>query len=95
MSLLRAGRDRKKDFLDLGSIDIGASGFTFRILDANASIEDANKLAAIDSAPINEPKEKDYPNKLAYIRAKMNWKLAQDYKQSQAINDKLKEHGVE
>ena len=36
MSLLRAGRDRKKDFLDLGSIDIGASGFTFRILDANA-----------------------------------------------------------
>lgn len=85
MSLLRAGAERKKNFLDLGDIDIGSNGTTFRILDANASIEDANKLALIDSAPVKEPVEKDYPNKLAFIRAKLNWRLAQDYKKSQEI----------
>lgn len=85
MSLLRAGAERKKNFLDLGDIDIGANGTTFRILDANASIEDANKLALIDSAPVKEPKESDYPNKLAFIRAKLNWRLAEDYRKSQEI----------
>lgn len=91
MSLLRAGAQRKKNFLDLGDIDIGANGTTFRILDANASVEDANKLALIDSAPINKPEEKDYPNKLAYIRAKMKWQLAKDYQESQAVMAKIEE----
>lgn len=91
MSLLRAGAERKKNFLDLGDIDIGSNGTTFRILDADASIEDANKLALIDSAPLEEPKEINYPNKLAYIRAKMNWRLKQDYENSKAVQAKLVE----
>lgn len=89
MSLLRAGAARKKDFLDLGTVDIGASGTTFRILDANASIEDANKLAAIDSAPLVEPVKSQYPNQLAFIKAKLNWKMAQDYKNAQALAEKV------
>lgn len=88
MSLLKAGIARKKDFLDLGSFDLGANGSTFRILDASASIEDANKLAAIDSAPIHEPREKDYPNKLAYIKAKMNWQMASEYRKDMDNNNK-------
>jgi hypothetical protein len=94
MSLLRAGSERKKDFFDLGDFNIGANGTTFRILDASASIEDANKLAAIDSAPIEMPNEKDYPNKLAFIKAKLNFKLAQDYKNQQLIAQKIKDEGL-
>jgi hypothetical protein len=91
MALLRAGAERKKNFLDLGDIDLGAGGITFRILDADTSIEDANKLALIDSAPIAQPIESQYPNKLAYIKAKMNWKLKQDYERGQAVAAKIAE----
>lgn len=91
MALLRAGAERKKNFLDLGDIDIGSNGTTFRILDASASIEDANKLALIDSAPVEEPIEKNYPNKLAYIKAKMNWRLKKDHETSQAMMAKMEE----
>ena len=86
MSLLRAGVDRKKSFFNLGDIDLG-NGTSFRILDAEASIEDANKLAIIDSAPKSAPIESQYPNKLAFIRAKMNYRLAQEYAANMALND--------
>lgn len=91
MSLLRAGAARKKNFLDLGDIDIGNNGTTFRILDASASIEDANKLALIDSAPKEKPIESHYPNKLAYIRAKLNWQMKTAYEESQAVAAKIEE----
>lgn len=91
MALLKAGAERKKNFLDLGDIDIGSNGFSFRILDADTSVEDANKLALIDSAPLVEPVESQYPNKLAYIRAKMNWRLKQDYERSQQVQAKMEE----
>jgi hypothetical protein len=91
MSLLKAGAERKKSFVDLGDIDIGAHGTVFRILDANTSVEDANKLALIDSAPMEEPIEKNYPNKLAFIRAKMNWRMKQDYETSQKVQAKMEE----
>jgi len=80
--LLRDGLQRKKNFLNLGDIDIGnPSATTFRILDADASIEDANKLALIDSAPTELPIESNYPTKLAYLRAKMKYDMAIKYKQ--------------
>lgn len=85
MATLRSCARKKKDFLDLGDIDIGAAGTTFRILDADASIEDANKLALIDSAPVNEPKLSEYPNKLAYLKAKMKYDMARNYRKSQEI----------
>lgn len=89
MALLRSGAERKKNFLDLGSMDIGANGNTFRILNANASIEDANKLALIDSAPINEPLKSQYPNTLAFLKAKMNYRMAQEYKKNQETRTEI------
>lgn len=95
MSLLRAGAERKKNFLDIGDIDIGQHGTSFRILDADTSVEDANKLALIDSAPLEAPIERNYPNKLAFIKAKLNYQMAQDYKLSQAIQKKLDDEGIQ
>lgn len=91
MSLLKAGLEKKKNFLDLGDIDISPNGTTFRILDADASVEDANKLAMIDSAPQEEPQEKDYPNKLAFIRAKFKYRMKKDYEISQQVAAKMEE----
>ena len=83
MTLLRAGAERKLNFLDLGDVDIGTGGrATFRILAPDSSIADANMMAMILTAPLNKPVEKDYPNKLAYIKAKMKWDTAQNYKDS-------------
>lgn len=76
LSLLRNASKKKLSYLSLGDVDITS---TYRILDADSSVEDANMIALIDSAPKERPVEKDYPNKLAYIRAKMKYELAASY----------------
>lgn len=91
MSLLRAGAERKKNFLSVGDISIGNNGTMFRVLDADASVEDANKLALIASAPDTAPIERDYPNKLSFLKAKLNYKMKMDYQTSAAITKKLDE----
>lgn len=84
MALLRTGRDRKKDFLDLGDFNIGSNGSsTFRILDPSSNLQDAAIQSAILSAPTTMPVEKDYPNKLAFIKAKLNFKIAQEHKEKE------------
>lgn len=91
MSLLRSGIQKRKSFTDLGSIDLGNGQVTFRILDADSSVEDANKLACIDSAPQEKPIESQYPNKLAFLKAKMNYKMAQEYKEQMRMREIVEE----
>lgn len=76
MALLRSAAKKKTDFFELGDIDVKS---TFKILDANAGVEDANMIAMMDSAPENKPVEKDYPNKLAFLKAKMKYDLKVAY----------------
>lgn len=91
MALLRSSKEKKDTYIDLGDIDIGAHGTIFRILDASSSIEDANKLALIDSAPLHLPKMSEYPNKLAYLKAKMKWDMAESYRKSEEARSKIDE----
>ncbi len=63
----------------------------FRILNGDESVEDAAKLALIDSAPKTKPIESNYPNKLAFLKAKMNWNLAEDYRKSDEVRAKIQE----
>ena len=76
MALLRSASVRKHQYLDLGDIDVTS---TYRILDAEASVEDANTLALIDSAPKEPPQEKAYPNKISFLKARMKYDLAVAY----------------
>ncbi len=92
MTLLREAAERKRTYFDLGDVDIGANGITFRILDADASIEDANKLALIDSAPAHEPIEREYPNKLAYLKARLKWQMKVTHDTSNALRAESIEH---
>lgn len=84
MSILETARKRKQSLTDFGDIDLSSCEDTFRILDEDASIEDANKLALIHSAPLEEPKLSSYPSKIAYLRAKMNWEMAREYREGLA-----------
>lgn len=91
MALLRDGLSRKRSFINLGDIDLSAHGTVFRILDADTSVEDANKLALIDSAPLSKPIASDYPSKIAYLRAKMKWDMAESYRKSEETRNKIEE----
>ena len=90
MTLLREGRDKLNSFFNLGDIDLGRNGDVgFRILNADSSVEDANKLALIAAAPSSEPVLSQYPNKLAFLKAKMNWKLKVEHEASIKYNDEM------
>jgi len=83
MKLLRTGLVKKTTFL---SDDDVTTGDTFVILDASQGVEAANKLLLINSAPKEKPVESDYPNRFAYIKAKLKYDMATTY------NKKLAEH---
>lgn len=76
MALLDSARKRRGALQTLGDMDIDV---TYKILRADAGVEEANMLALILSAPKTEPIEAGYPNKLAYVRAKMKYQQAQAY----------------
>lgn len=76
MAVLRAAKERKHSYLNLGDIDIRG---TFKILDADSSVEDANMQALILSAPRFKPVETQYPNKLAFRIASIKYNQAVSY----------------
>lgn len=79
MELLRAGQRRQKNYLGLGDVDLSDSNTTYRIIAEDTSIEDATKLAMIDSAPTEKPVEGNYPSKIAFLRAKLKYEMKLDY----------------
>lgn len=78
--------------LDKQRNPFGLGETTFRILDARSSVEDANKLAMIDSAPKAEPRQGDYKNKFEFLKARLSYQQAQIYFQKLKENeDKAKD----
>jgi len=77
MSLLRAGLDRKMNYLGTGETDLAS--LSYRIISPESTIEDANKMAMINSAPEAAPALEDYPSKIAYLRAKVKWDMKQEF----------------
>jgi hypothetical protein len=75
MKLLRNGLKKRTDYMGFGDIDLAGKTTQFKLLDASASVEDANLIAAIQSAPEKEPKRENYPSAGAYLRAKLNWDM--------------------
>ena len=75
MHTLRTGFAKQQSYLGLGDIDISGG---YRILDSDSSVQDANLAAMIDNAPQHEPALSEYPNRIAFLRAKMRWQLAQE-----------------
>ena len=66
--ILRRAISKQKEFLGTGRT-------TFEILGDDDTIEIANMSAIIQKAPEFEPKLDQYPNKLAFLKAQLAWKL--------------------
>lgn len=81
-SLLKLGRQRKNSYLGLGDSDISTT--KYRIVSTEATVEDVNKLAMIDSAPDHQPQRHEYPSELAFLRAKMKYAMAVEYRNATA-----------
>lgn len=83
MKLLRGGLKKQADYLGFGDTELhGRTATQFTILNGDASAEDANKIAAMASAPSSEPKPNDYPNKFAFMKAKANWDMKMRYEKN-------------
>lgn len=80
MKTLRQGLIKQSDYMGFGDVDLAGRTTSFRVLDPSTSAEDANKLAAIQSAPLIEPSRHQYPTSFAYIKAKLKWDMAQRYR---------------
>lgn len=76
MRLLRTGLKKKIDYTGFGDVDLAGKTTQFKLLDASASVEDANIIAAIQSAPEKEPRRENYPTLGAYLRAKLNYEAS-------------------
>lgn len=73
LQLLRNAIARHDSILGTGVF----SGPSFTLMDDNDSVEKANILAAASKAPMVKPVLEDYPSKVAFLRAKAKWDLAQ------------------
>lgn len=81
LGIVEDGIELHKNFLGLGDLSYSFNGDspTYRILQEDDSIQTANIEAIIQSAPREEPREENYPTRFAFLKAKMNWKLAQEH----------------
>jgi hypothetical protein len=76
--VLRAAHEKQKNFLGLGDFDVGTRG-TYALLTEDTSVESANMRALIDSAPLEEPRQEQYPTKFKFLQAKLKWDMAKKY----------------
>jgi hypothetical protein len=73
--LLRHALERQKNYLGLGDLDLSSG--SYRILNPNDSVEDANLDAMRQAAPETKPTPEQYPSKFLYLKAKLRWDMAQ------------------
>jgi hypothetical protein len=75
--VLRHALEKQKNFLGFGDMDLSKTRYT--ILSSDDTTESANIKAMIDSAPETEPRQEQYPTKLAFLKAKLRWQIAKKY----------------
>ena len=89
MQVLRNSRNRMSGLL-------GLPAGKYQILSGDSTVEDANKLAIIKSAPEFEPQPHQYETRFAFLKAKSAWQMAQRFKEEQALEPSAKDpHIVE
>lgn len=62
------------------SLGFSSNSANYTILKEADSVETANKLAIIASAPTSEPKPENYSSPFRFTRAKLAWDMAQNHK---------------
>lgn len=77
MDLLRVGKKSQSSYLCLTDFDIAA--YKAGTLSSEDVVETNNKIAMIQSAPMNAPVRKDYASDLEFIRAKAKFRMKEKY----------------
>lgn len=75
MSLLREGKKKQIDYLGLGDFNIPEQSYQI-LTEENPSVESANMIAIINSAPKEPPKRTEYPTEFLFQRAKLKYQMA-------------------
>jgi len=78
MRYLRKGLRIYDDYLGFGDASIGHAGETpFTVMPPMSTVHSINRAALIATAPEEEPKQQQYPSKLAWLKAYTKWKMNQ------------------
>jgi len=85
MKTLRTGISNHNDFLGIGSLN-STSSESYTLLTTDNTIEEAATLSLIAKAPDKEPVVSDYPNKLAFLRAKLAYREAVKFNLAKVAN---------
>lgn len=72
ITFLKEAEKKKQAFLGFGD-------FNWSFVEADTSVEQANKQAIISNAPTEAPSRLQYPSTFSYLKAKMNWEMAQSH----------------
>lgn len=86
MRVLRKGINNHNDYLGLGvrsPLASLAAGTNYTLLEGDMPAEDSALLEIISKAPTSQPIREEYPNKLAFIKAKLNYKVYLQYKKEE------------
>lgn len=86
--LVRSGLKKQHNYLGLGEIDLSDSP-KYTIISDESTIQDANVMAMINSAPLHRPTKEQYPSQIAYLRAKVKWDMKQEWEAQQVAIAKL------
>lgn len=84
MSTLREGSARHTNFLGLGSTASNSLGYT--LLPSDTTKDQTEVEAIIAKAPVEAPIRADYESDLAFIRAKLRYRVAITHKKSTSNN---------
>ena len=76
LKLLRIAENKHRDYLGLGDLSIATTNY--QILSENDDVMASNLKLMIDLAPVEEPKKEDYPDKVAFLRARSRWIMAKN-----------------
>jgi hypothetical protein len=85
-AMLEKARDKLKNFLGLGDLDVPAKT-SWEFPGMNESVEVTNMRGIIQSAPMEKPLRENYPTKFAFIKALMNWDMSQKYASSNSTGE--------
>lgn len=91
MNLLRAGIEKQEQYMQG---HLGLSSTTYQIISAEATKEDAVKMAMIQSAPEEKPVLSAYPSKIAFLRADAAYRMAQEYKNAMNSSSDSSDSGM-
>lgn len=89
-SLLRSGKKKQQGYLGFDDLDIASS--SYQIIAPDSTVQEADRITRINTAPKTRPEAKDYPSKLAYLLARSRYDEAAEYWKQKEASEAIIQH---